>query len=43
MVPDADIPVGDARIGWEEGGLALDAAARREAVLTELETLLKAA
>jgi len=43
VVPDADIPVGDARIGWEEGGLALDAAARREAVLTELETLLKAA
>lgn len=43
VVPDENIPVGDARIGWEEGGLALDAAARREAVLTELETLLKAA
>ena len=43
VVPDADIPVGDARIGWEEGGLALDATARREAVLAELETLLKAA
>jgi len=43
VVPDETIPVGDARIGWEEGGLALDVAARREAVLSELETLLKAA
>jgi flagellar assembly protein FliH len=30
-------------IGWEEGGLALDADARRQAVVDELETLLKAA
>jgi flagellar assembly protein FliH len=43
VVPDATIAVGDARIGWEEGGLALDAEARRAAVAEELETLLKAA
>jgi flagellar assembly protein FliH len=43
VVPDSTIAVGDARIGWEEGGLALDADARRQAVVDELETLLKAA
>lgn len=43
VVPDETIAVGDARIGWEEGGLALDASARRAAVMEELETLLKAA
>lgn len=43
VVPDESIAVGDARIGWEEGGLALDAEARRQAVMDELETLLKAA
>ncbi|MEP9359786.1 FliH/SctL family protein [Sphingomonas sp. KR3-1] len=43
VVPDATIAVGDARIGWEEGGLALDAEARRAAVAEELQTLLKAA
>lgn len=40
VVPDATLAVGDAQIGWEEGGLALDAAARRKAVVSELETLL---
>lgn len=43
VVPDETIAIGDARIGWEEGGLALDAQARRQAVVEELETLLKAA
>ena len=43
VVPDETIALGDARIGWEEGGLALDASARRRAVAEELETLLKAA
>jgi len=40
VVPDATIAMGDAMIGWEQGGLAVDAAARREAVRAELETLL---
>lgn len=43
VVPDETIALGDARIGWEEGGLALDASARRRAVAEELETLLKQA
>jgi len=43
VVPDETIAMGDARIGWEEGGLALDAGARRQAVMDELDTLLKAA
>ncbi|MBO9713494.1 FliH/SctL family protein [Sphingomonas sp.] len=38
--PDATLAVGDARICWEAGGLALDAAARRAAVVSELESLL---
>lgn len=37
---DDTLALGDAMIGWEEGGLALNAAARREAIATELETLL---
>ena len=40
VVGDVTITVGDAMIGWEQGGLALDATARRQAVLDELETLL---
>lgn len=40
VVPDATITLGDAMIGWDQGGLAVDATARREAVRAELETLL---
>lgn len=40
VVPDATIAMGDAMIGWDQGGLAVDAGARREAVRAELETLL---
>lgn len=43
VVGDVTITVGDAMIGWEQGGLALDATARRQAVLDELETLLPSA
>jgi flagellar assembly protein FliH len=42
VVGDVTLAIGDARIGWEQGGLALDAAARRGAVMAELETLLPA-
>lgn len=40
VVGDVTLAVGDAMIGWEQGGLALDATARRKAVMAELETLL---
>ncbi|KRC79187.1 FliH/SctL family protein [Sphingomonas sp. Root241] len=40
VVGDVTVAIGDALIGWEQGGLALDANARRQAVLDELETLL---
>jgi len=40
VVGDVTVAVGDARIGWEKGGLSLDAGARRQAVIEELETLL---
>ena len=40
VVGDVTLTRGDAMIGWEQGGLALNADARREAVMTELETLL---
>jgi flagellar assembly protein FliH len=40
VVGDVTLARGDAVIGWEQGGLALSADARREAVMTELETLL---
>jgi flagellar assembly protein FliH len=36
LVADPKLAVGDALISWEQGGLALDAAARRNAILTEL-------
>lgn len=36
VVPDAAQAVGDALITWDQGGLALDASARREAILAEL-------
>ncbi|WP_256731644.1 hypothetical protein [Sphingomonas sp. dw_22] len=40
VTADADLVLGDAVIGWEEGGLTLSAAARREAITAELESLL---
>ncbi|EZP48662.1 FliH/SctL family protein [Sphingomonas sp. RIT328] len=40
-LPDATVPPGDAVIAWDEGGLAIDAAARRAAVLAELEPALR--
>ena len=40
VVPDASQASGDARIRWDNGGLVLDAAARLEAVRTELDSLL---
>jgi flagellar assembly protein FliH len=40
VIGDVTVALGDALIGWEQGGLALDASARRQAVMQELETLL---
>lgn len=40
VIGDVTLAPGDARIGWDQGGLALDAQARREAILSELETLM---
>lgn len=36
VVADPTLAVGDALISWEQGGLALNAAARRAAILSEL-------
>jgi flagellar assembly protein FliH len=41
IVPDEALAEGDAAIFWEEGGLAIDAAARREAVMAEMQALLR--
>jgi flagellar assembly protein FliH len=43
VIGDVTVAIGDALIGWEQGGLALDAGARRQAVMNELETLLPTA
>lgn len=43
VVPDATLAPGDALIDWEQGGLLLDRAARREAVESELAALLPTA
>ncbi|MDT8758478.1 flagellar assembly protein FliH [Sphingomonas psychrotolerans] len=43
VIGDVTVAIGDALIGWEQGGLALDASARRQAVMQELETLLPGA
>lgn len=43
VLPDGTLPPGDALIAWEQGGLTLDAAARRAAVVAELEALMPAA
>ena len=40
LVEDDAIPLGDAQITWTEGGLVVDAMARRAAVLAELGGLL---
>lgn len=40
VISDADVAIGDAQIVWEEGGLCVDAAARRAAVMAELGPLL---
>ncbi|RJF85757.1 FliH/SctL family protein [Sphingomonas cavernae] len=40
VITDEAIAPGDAVIFWDEGGLAVDAAARRAAVATELRALL---
>lgn len=40
VVGDVTVAPGDAVIGWEAGGLAVNADARRAAVRAELETLL---
>jgi len=36
VIPDETLAIGDALIAWEQGGLALNAAARRAAILEEL-------
>lgn len=36
VIADPSLAVGDALIAWEQGGLTLDAAARRAAILAEL-------
>jgi flagellar assembly protein FliH len=41
ILPDDMLPEGDAAIFWEEGGLAVDAAARRDAVMAEMQALLQ--
>ncbi len=42
-IADDTMPEGDALIFWDEGGLAIDAAARRKAVLAELRPFLAGA
>jgi flagellar assembly protein FliH len=37
LIPDPALVIGDALISWTQGGLALDAAARRAAILAELD------
>lgn len=39
VIADASLAPGDARLEWENGGLVLDAEARREAVARELDEL----
>jgi flagellar assembly protein FliH len=40
VVADETLPLGDANIEWDQGGLVLDASARAEAIRAELEALL---
>jgi flagellar assembly protein FliH len=40
VVDDETLPMGDAHIGWAEGGLNVDSAARRAAVMAELAGVL---
>ena len=39
VVPDPALPQGDARLSWELGALAVDGAARREALRRELDQI----
>lgn len=39
VLGDATLALGDAQLSWDDGGLALDAQARREAVARELDSL----
>ncbi|SEI78235.1 flagellar assembly protein FliH [Sphingomonas sp. OV641] len=43
VVSDPSLAPGDAFIEWDQGALALDADARRQAILAELEALMPAA
>lgn len=43
VVSDASLDHGDAMIGWDQGGLVMDAAARSAAIRSELQGLLRAA
>ena len=40
VIPDDTLAEGDAVIFWDEGGLAVDAGARRQSVLAEMQALL---
>lgn len=40
LLPDGDVLPGDGQISWNEGALAIDAAARRAAVIAELSPLM---
>lgn len=42
LVPDDTLAIGDGRIQWDQGGVTLDAAARRAGIQGELATLLGA-
>ena len=41
ILPDDTLAEGDAVIFWDEGGLAVDASARRQAVMAELQAVLR--
>ncbi len=43
VVADAQLKLGDARLSWDNGGIILDAEARRAAVRAELEAFLPSA
>lgn len=40
VIPDSNVPIGDARLEWEHGGLSLDRDARRAAAWGEMESML---
>jgi flagellar assembly protein FliH len=43
VIGDVTLSPGDAMIGWDQGGLSLDAGARRQAIQSELAALLPSA